>query len=76
MKKFEKCYLSIESRCTRASIEATRQTVDTLPIFLKNGALALSETFASQRKQNDLATTGKKVLNSQMAITSSSYKDG
>jgi len=44
--------------------------------FLKNRALDLSETFVSQRKHYDLATTGRKVLNSQMAITSSSYKDG
>jgi hypothetical protein len=44
--------------------------------FLKNGALDISETFASQRKQYNLVTIGRKVLDSQMAIRSSSYKDG
>ena len=71
------------SRRTHTSIEAARETVDLLPLlppsgysnFLKNGILDLSETSASQRKEYNLATILSKVLNSQMAITSSSYND-
>ena len=44
--------------------------------FLKNGTLDLSETSASQRKEYNPSIILSKVLNSQMAITSSSYNDG
>ena len=44
--------------------------------FSQERALDLSETSASQRKEYNLATIFSKVLNSQMAITSSSYNDG
>ena len=78
-----KFYLTMISRRTRTSIEAARETVDLLPLlppsgysnFLKNGTLDLSETSASQRKEYNPSTILSKVLNSQMAITSSSYND-
>ncbi len=72
------------SRRTRTSIEAARETVDLLPLlppsgysnFLKNGTLDLSETSASQRKEYNSTTILAKVLISQMATMSFSYKDG
>ena len=44
--------------------------------YLENEASEVAETFAVPLKYHNLATTGRKVLNSQMAITSSSYKYG
>ena len=83
-KSQSKFYLTMASRCTRTSIEAARKTVDLLPLlppsgysnFLKNETLDLSETSASQRKEYDPAIILAKVLISQVATTSSSYKDG
>ena len=83
-KSQSKFHLTMISRRTRTSIEAARETVDLLPLlppsgysnFLKNGTMDLSKTSASQREEYILATIFSKVLISQMAITSSSYKDG
>ena len=83
-KSQSKFYLTMVSRRTRTSIEAARKTVDLLPLllpsgysnFLKNGTLDFSETSASRRKEYNPTTILAKVLISQMATTSSSYKDG
>jgi hypothetical protein len=83
MKKFEQVllvyHITVHS-CIDRSDPADCRNLPILPplgysTFLKNGALDLSETFASSRNQYNLATTGIKVLNSQVAITSSSFKD-